>query len=521
MQRVELDVDSQEKEENGDPNRRYELHLYECYWAPMTEGVAKLKDVVSFLLDGGSRGLINSMKSFQRAMFGGMESFQVPKRTPFWILSAVVILAALTVVNGVIVAAGAARTKLPVLAATHLDTYWPQLTALASWMTAVAFTLGTVLYLAELSKPGQSSKGGPGKGARRASPFKIPVVVLVLAALIGTIGVIAFTAFVMGWTTLGWHAWKWFAGMHWAQVQATATTVIFACLALVVLGWAWRSYLVSSEQQLRGDATLRVFFVLAYLLHFVSVAVPIRILFFKPFSQKLPAGLEILYSTVWVWPFLIALSAQIRTILVEYMGDVAIYVTPSKLDRFDEVRDAIKQRARDIVSAVYLACEPGSNRFLYDQVAMVGHSLGSVIAYDTLNALMLDDWLTGNFQGIANRTNSLLTFGSPLDKTAFLFTIQATHSLRIRERLAATVQPLIESYPKFRKFPWINVYSLSDIISGKLIFYDLKSVQAKKPLPLEAVHNMKDPDAYVPLLAHVDYWKNSFLWERLLEQIAP
>ena len=88
--------------------------------------------------------------------------------------------------------------------------------------------------------------------------------------------------------------------------------------------------------------------------------------------------------------------------------------------------------------------------------------------------------------------------------------------LRIRERLAATVQPLIQSYRKFRKFPWINVYSRNDIVSGDLKFYDLPNTKAPP-----GVENIIDKDACVPLVAHVDYWKNPLLWTTLYNHIAP
>src|SRR5579862_3992198 len=41
-----------------------EIHLYECYWAPITEGEVQLRDVVGFLWDGGSRGVINFCTGF-------------------------------------------------------------------------------------------------------------------------------------------------------------------------------------------------------------------------------------------------------------------------------------------------------------------------------------------------------------------------------------------------------------------------------------------------------------------------
>jgi hypothetical protein len=87
--------------------------------------------------------------------------------------------------------------------------------------------------------------------------------------------------------------------------------------------------------------------------------------------------------------------------------------------------------------------------------------------------------------------------------------------LHIAER-TTTVQPLILSYPKFRKLKWINVYSRNDIISGHLKFYDLPGYQ-NPTVPQVAVQNVVDEDA----AAHVSYWNNKTVWTQLLSQIAP
>jgi hypothetical protein len=158
LQRVELDIDGINNEEPGTPVRKYELHLYETYWAPKTEGVAKLTDVVSFLWDGGLRGMLNSVKSFKRAMFGGMATFYIRWFTPLWLVLALLILAALTAINAVILAAGGAQTGLAPLA--FLKMHWPQLTALASCMVAVAFSFGVVLFVADLGKPQELTTPG-------------------------------------------------------------------------------------------------------------------------------------------------------------------------------------------------------------------------------------------------------------------------------------------------------------------------------------------------------------------------
>jgi hypothetical protein len=63
-----------------------EVHLYEFYWAPMTEGAVQLRDVVSFLWDGGARGLINFCTGFARALFGNMVEFSLTWRTPLYLV---------------------------------------------------------------------------------------------------------------------------------------------------------------------------------------------------------------------------------------------------------------------------------------------------------------------------------------------------------------------------------------------------------------------------------------------------
>ena len=510
LQRVELDVDGTERDANGQPKRHYELHLYECYWAPKTEGVAKLSDTVSFLWDGASRGLLNSVHSFQRAMFGKMESFRVPPRASIWISITVLVLVALTIINGVILAAAAAKAKLAPFA--NLDTHWERLAAIASCMIAVALTFGTVLFLAEMSKP---------RKLRRA--VRLFVSTLSWIALTVTIACILSTAVLMALTTRTAWTPNLLNSLPREELQGFATLAMFCCAVVVSVAMIWRGVLRSSAEPLRGNWFLTFLFAVSFLLNLGAMAGPVWIwVFGEPlFSDLLPHAPLFLSNSVWVWPFLIALSAQIREIMVQYVGDVAIYVTPNKLDRFDDVRNKIKDTAHTVASGLYTACVPNTNKFLYDKIAIVGHSLGSVIAYDTLNRLMLEDWLSNNHLGIANRTECMVTFGSPLNKTAFFFTIQGKENLHIRERLAATVQPLIQSYRKFRKFKWINVFSRNDIISGPLEFYDLPGMLGLVPLPNVAVHNVVDRDAAVPLVAHVDYWKNTTVWNELLREIVP
>ena len=203
------------------------------------------------------------------------------------------------------------------------------------------------------------------------------------------------------------------------------------------------------------------------------------------------------------WALLVLLSLVARRFFVEYVGDVAAYVTPHRLDRFRKLRAAIEAKVKETAAAVYAAKDEGGAP-LYDGVIVVGHSLGSVIAYDTLNALIERDRLDGVAAGagVRDRTRLFLTFGSPLDKLAFLFARQSDRTTEAREALAASRQPLAQGAAD-RPFPWVNVYSPKDILGGRVDFFDdPKAAEAQK------VRNEVDGEILVPLAAHTEFWTN-------------
>jgi pimeloyl-ACP methyl ester carboxylesterase len=228
---------------------------------------------------------------------------------------------------------------------------------------------------------------------------------------------------------------------------------------------------------------------------------------------------RVIFSYLWSWPFLIAISAVVRELLVQYVGDVTAYISSYKIDRFEEVRQKIKECAMETATAVYRVQSQNADQVEYEKVAIVGHSLGSVIAYDTLNRLLNDDALSHNWLQICDRTCLLLTFGSPLDKIAFFFNIMGKTTRHVREQLAAVVQPLLQNRSVREKIPWVNVYSRNDVICGSLNFYDLPP-NTTNPIPsIKRVENVKDVDALIPLTAHVEYWGNRTVWDRVLKEI--
>ncbi len=209
------------------------------------------------------------------------------------------------------------------------------------------------------------------------------------------------------------------------------------------------------------------------------------------------------------WLAVVAFGFGARYFIVEYVGDVAAYISPYKDSKFDEIRHKIQQIGLNVGKTIYGFGTATPNVPYYKRVVIVGHSLGSVLAYDTLNALLnLDNVLAkGDRRDVADRTRALITMGSPLDKTAFLFRMQAKSNKDwIREAMAASVQPLIVNYPDYRKmtFDWVNIWSPADIISGALNYYD---DPALIPNVAPCVQNRVDGQAWIePIIAHTRYF---------------
>jgi hypothetical protein len=223
-----------------------------------------------------------------------------------------------------------------------------------------------------------------------------------------------------------------------------------------------------------------------------------------------------------IWILAIAEAFAARYFIVEFVGDVAAYVSPFKDSKFDELRHKIQRVGLDVGKIVYGFGKPLPTVPKYKKIVVVGHSLGSVLAYDTLNALISLDNISGpqEQRHVVERTRALITFGSPLDKTAFIFRMAPDNEQDwIREQLVASVQPLIVDYFLYRKNPfrWINIWSRMDIISGSLEYYDDPAVPPTDP---KHVQNMIDPQARRPLLAHVQYWDNDLLRKQLYKYVS-
>jgi hypothetical protein len=414
-------------------SEHFDVHVYESYWAPLTEGQVSISDVIWFLLRAGWNGFWNTTdRTFRRWLFGGERLFKLPTlRLMLILIGLLAFMLSLVFINSVLAAAAAAHA------------------------------IG-------------SSSPFPSGGLLAA--LTADILLIDAAAVLIILGVFVFGRFA-----------HWLA---WLLIYGGAGLIVFAAVLMVLhLGgnsWPWQQLVIWDN------------WVHAH-----------------PFW------------VFWIWAAEVVAAYGMRWTLIEYVGDVTAYIAAYSVSKFWKLRQDIRDTAMKVMRAVYRARTPDGKAWLYDKIIVVGHSLGSVIGYDTLNSLLLEAARSNSPLLVPERTRMFLTFGSPLDKTAFLFrTLKDMHS-EIREVGAAAVQPMIADYA-YRPAEWVNLWSQEDIVSGELDYYDpptarnaryAGAVVAVPPNP-KRVNNSRDLEATTPLKAHVEYWNNRLLATELWRAVT-
>lgn len=430
------------------PKGKRPIHVYECYWAPITEGRVGMKDVFSFLVGAGFDGIVPALNGkFDRWMFGGMKPLSVKRGTSFYLLIAVLVLASLAVLNSATPLVAAYLQLAGRDAADAFRSVYYDFSLTYGAVAAFGFVTGFLIYLVNRMRDSRMKQGKSGKC----------------------------------------HPW-----LAWLVVASSWVTFFAIISAGALVGY----------QLTRGDK--------------VSEFSPWQHLPF--FTSESP--LRWIDSYGWVfWGLVFLLSWTIRNYLIQYCGDLAAYLTGFRVSKFAEIRAAVQKACVDTARAVYqLADDKGG--LVYDHIVVSGHSLGSVIAYDTLNALINENLLAsqrpdGKPCDPVKRTKAFVTFGSPLDKTAFLFRNQARPQDVTREALAALKQPMIVHYD-FRPETWINIYSKFDIVSAALYYYDPEGADEGGG---KRVRSYRDPEANIYLAAHSHFWENALLGDTLRKEL--
>jgi len=175
----------------------------------------------------------------------------------------------------------------------------------------------------------------------------------------------------------------------------------------------------------------------------------------------------------WAQSYLKFLSEPVETSIVKVLGDIEIFV--EDIDTARKIKDIVRGLLRKSLK---------SNEDIY----LVGHSLGSVIIYETLCDLADEN-------NELTKVKMIISVGSPLNRIRYFW--------GQRRRFG-------REFP--RHIQWYNYYSVGDFIGSYLSQFperDIKNIR---------VANTACP---LPLWSHVKYWKNNFLmkdiWSRVLD----
>jgi hypothetical protein len=129
-------------------------------------------------------------------------------------------------------------------------------------------------------------------------------------------------------------------------------------------------------------------------------------------------------------------------VMPDIMRQTALELNRYFLNRHDiagEIRDMLKQQLKPLLDSD-------------TRILLIGHSLGSVIAYDTL-------WELAHEDKVAGKIDTFLTLGSPLGMTY------------VQHRLLGAYNTGALKYPTNIKH-WINVSSVGDIMSLNKLFHE-------------------------------------------------
>lgn len=265
---------------------------------------------------------------------------------------------------------------------------------------------------------------------------------------------------------------------------------------LIPAAFHWTAAVATREEQLNPDHHRQLDATLRWL--------HLRIAF-------VPLALRLIHVLGYL--ALATLTYLINRFLTTAIGDLAVYLGADTLSTNFVARSQILEECTQTVRGLLgsqFDLVPDHLPTDYDRVILAAHSLGSVIAYDTLNDLMAQNMASPTPDQTLERISALFTFGCPLNKIFYFFRartspktyvldeiLYALHNLRLRNPPPGGAQP--SPVPFHAKFQWLNAWCPMDVISGRMLFYQADQNQIVK-------------QGFEPATAHTGYWKNPKLY---------
>ena len=216
----------------------------------------------------------------------------------------------------------------------------------------------------------------------------------------------------------------------------------------------------------------------------------------------------------WMDPVFRILHSKPSELVIDYIGDVAIYTSSDRRSKFYQVRQRVLEGAIEKISAMLQED--------YERIVIAGHSLGSVIAYDALNAVNLRMNQEPELAVQHGKLFELITLGSPLDKVAFFFREHIAKDSYVKRLILSNVngfrrrglvvpregEAVMDSnvFNFLENMRWTNYWDPQDPISGHLDFFD-------------EVVNVQVDNGQRWGIAHNEYWYNLNIYREVIERV--
>ncbi len=340
---------------------------------------------------------------------------------------------------------------------------------------------------------------------------------------------------------------------YWAyNMRDTTMAHVWPWFKTLLLKWPWNV-----------PPRLLVIWIISWLLT-IGIAISVFTLFQgeSPLIEGwMGKAANILISGALVW---------LQKIVMSYVGDAARYLTPDPANITE--RHQIRKNGLDLLKRIHEATNEKKQgdevkvTRKYDRIVLVGHSLGSVIAYDLITYLWpkynttytedryvdkkyFDDLekatSTSKYRGKQEELytamkkagnpwiiSDLITMGCPLAHGDFLLAKnKEDFNDRKSDRELPTCPPMIEENQKgyyyfdlddkryylhhaapFAPAKWTNIYYPGDFIGGSLVDSFGKGI---KDIKVTYKGGLRKLISYISPAAHVNYWRDSLEIEKM------
>ena len=320
---------------------------------------------------------------------------------------------------------------------------------------------------------------------------------------------------------------SWSKDHMWSKAIMTALFVFALAIDLIVIRQLWKNFVRNLRRQPAIIPSRWMWQTFGIGLAFTAAGIAVGWLAGLSFRSYFA---PLLHVNVLVFLIGAGLAKVSQSFLKNFVGDVAVYTNADAKAKNFQIRKAILAGSTTAVIRLLREQNVVNAGDTYDQIIVAGHSLGSVIAYDTLNQLLNKrharaDQIVGHVpvntdipQNLLNRIQGLITFGSPLDKVHYFFRENVPENQAVRAQLLQFLQSFRKSpsgldYGLYRLqrydasgldgVTWLNAWSKQDPVSGALHFYTGLQRQEFK--------------YRIPIYAHLSYWEDLRFYEFFAE----